>query len=72
MVVRTVCQKVSHISSGSSFCCATAVRRAIAAPVREKWEIIIRCQREIISLSMILQTQKERKCTQKEGKKERN
>lgn len=38
----------------------------------EKREIIIRCQRKIISLSMILYTQRKKKCTQKEEKKERN
>lgn len=31
------------------------------SPSQGKWEIIIRYQREIISLSMILQTQKEKK-----------
>lgn len=30
------CQKVTHISSGNSFCCATAARTAIPAIVREK------------------------------------
>lgn len=35
-VVRTVCQRVSHISSGNSFCSATAARTAPPAPVRGK------------------------------------
>lgn len=32
--VRTVCQRVSHISSGNGFCSATAARKATPAPVR--------------------------------------
>lgn len=35
-VVGTVCQRVSHISSGNSFCSATAARTATPAPVRGK------------------------------------
>lgn len=33
-VVRTWCQRVSHISSGNGFCSATAAREATPAPVR--------------------------------------
>lgn len=58
---RWLCQKVNHISSGNSFCHATAVRTATPAPAREKRQIIIRCQREMISWSMILHTQKDKK-----------
>lgn len=38
-----LCQKVTHISSGNSFCCATAVR---TARVREKWERVVRWKQD--------------------------
>lgn len=61
-------QKVNHISSGNSFRCATAVRTATPASAREKRDIIIRCRREIISLSMNLQTQKEKNVHKRKAK----